>query len=226
MILRRLVDHVKSQHWTLVFLDFVIVVAGVFVGLQVNNWNQTRHEHQRTVLLLDTLAVDMRHYDRTIAEMSKRITAGLAAFREARARGERPPPYFFRTPGSDTPPISAWEAALQSNLAELVPPSLMFEIGFYYSEQEGVGAKFVRYSKFVDREILPKLGNPASFYDASGKLKPAYAQNMDRLREWMQYSAVLVTSSRCLQKRFAHPMRKGKSCRPDYTALKNRDGMP
>ncbi len=226
MILRRLANHMKSQHWTAVFLDFVIVVAGVFVGLQVNNWNQARQEHQRATVLLDALGVGLRDYDRTIAQLSKRATDGLAAFRQARARGEHPPPFFLRTRGSDMPPKSTWEAALQSNLAELVPPDLMFDIGFFYSEEQGVGVKFVRYSEFVDREILPKLNDPVSFYDASGKLKPVYAQNMERLREWVEDNSVLVTSSKCLQKRFAHPMRAGKSCRPEYDVLKNRDGRP
>ena len=219
MILSRFMKHMKEQHWTAVFLDFVIVVVGVFIGLQVNNWNEARQEHQRAALLLDTLGVDLHDFDRTIAELSKRATDGLAAFDQARARGERPPPYFLRTRGSDMPPDTTWQAALQSNLAELVPPRLMFDIGFFYSEQQGVGVKFVRYSEFVDREILPNLDNPAAFYDASGKLKPAYAQNMERLREWVEDNAVLVASSKCLRKRFAHPMQKGKSCRPDYSKL-------
>jgi hypothetical protein len=39
MILRRMMGHVKRQDWFAVFLDFVIVVVGVFVGIQVSNWN-------------------------------------------------------------------------------------------------------------------------------------------------------------------------------------------
>jgi len=37
-MLRRVVEHVKAQNWTAVVLDFLIVVAGVFVGVQVNEW--------------------------------------------------------------------------------------------------------------------------------------------------------------------------------------------
>jgi len=44
MILRRLTEHVKAQNWFAVALDFVIVVVGVFVGLQVSNWNAARVE--------------------------------------------------------------------------------------------------------------------------------------------------------------------------------------
>jgi hypothetical protein len=39
-----MIAHVKMQNWTAVFLDFVIVVVGVFIGIQVANWNDAREE--------------------------------------------------------------------------------------------------------------------------------------------------------------------------------------
>lgn len=42
MLLRRISEHVKAQNWTAVALDFFIVVVGVFIGLQVSNWNDAR----------------------------------------------------------------------------------------------------------------------------------------------------------------------------------------
>jgi hypothetical protein len=39
MILRRLTRHVCERNWTAVALDFLIVMVGVFVCLQVANWN-------------------------------------------------------------------------------------------------------------------------------------------------------------------------------------------
>ena len=42
MILRRMIEHVKAQNWTAVGLDFVIVVLGVFMGIQLGNWNDGR----------------------------------------------------------------------------------------------------------------------------------------------------------------------------------------
>jgi hypothetical protein len=35
MILRRVIEHVKAQNWTAMALDFLIVVTGVFIGIQV-----------------------------------------------------------------------------------------------------------------------------------------------------------------------------------------------
>ena len=42
MLFRRVATHVKEQNWTAVGLDFVIVVIGVFIGVQVANWNEAR----------------------------------------------------------------------------------------------------------------------------------------------------------------------------------------
>lgn len=42
MRLRRLSEHIGQQNWLAVGLDFLIVVAGVFIGLQLGNWNTAR----------------------------------------------------------------------------------------------------------------------------------------------------------------------------------------
>ena len=42
MLLRRITQHVREQNWTAIAIDFVIVVVGVFIGIQVSNWNEDR----------------------------------------------------------------------------------------------------------------------------------------------------------------------------------------
>ncbi len=42
MILRRLADAFRRQDWFTVAVETLIVVFGVFIGLQVNNWNSDR----------------------------------------------------------------------------------------------------------------------------------------------------------------------------------------
>lgn len=42
MLLRRVIEHVQNQNWTAVTIDFFIVVVGVFVGLQVQEWYEER----------------------------------------------------------------------------------------------------------------------------------------------------------------------------------------
>ena len=40
MILSSVVKHVREQNWFAVGVDFLIVVVGVFIGIQVSNWNE------------------------------------------------------------------------------------------------------------------------------------------------------------------------------------------
>ena len=37
-------EQMKKHHWGGVLIELVIVIVGVFIGLQVNNWNQTRSD--------------------------------------------------------------------------------------------------------------------------------------------------------------------------------------
>jgi len=219
MITRRIVDGLRQQQWTSVGIELLILVLGVFLGMQVSNWNAERIEQERATKVLDALRADMRDYIEVTSIYGERTAKGLASFDAARARGDKPAPFFIRFTGSDRPPTSVWQVAQQSGLAELVHPSLMFELGYYYSEVEGIGEKYVRYAYFVESEILSRVEDPEAFYDQQGNLKPVYQQSMQRLREWAAYSAVTVVSANCLMKRFEFPKDAGPSCRPDYSAF-------
>jgi len=59
MILRSVTKHVKDQNWFAVILDLVIVVFGVFIGLQVSNWNEQRVQDKVTSLLIQRLHDDL-----------------------------------------------------------------------------------------------------------------------------------------------------------------------
>ncbi len=57
MLLRRVIEHVRDQNWVAVCLDFLIVVLGVFIGIQVSNWNDAgQREKAKHVALIDLLA--------------------------------------------------------------------------------------------------------------------------------------------------------------------------
>ena len=56
MILRRITQHVKDQNWFAVGLDFIIVVAGVVIGIQVANWNEDRQQHVDEAEIIERVA--------------------------------------------------------------------------------------------------------------------------------------------------------------------------
>ena len=60
MILRRIVERLKSRQWGTVALELALVVLGVFVGIQVSNWNDARKERALGAVYLDRIAEDVR----------------------------------------------------------------------------------------------------------------------------------------------------------------------
>lgn len=44
MAIRRFREHIAAHNWFAVGIDVLIVIVGVFLGLQANNWNQARVE--------------------------------------------------------------------------------------------------------------------------------------------------------------------------------------
>lgn len=60
MLLRRVINHVRQQQWTAIWIDLVIVVVGVFIGLQVSNWNDDRATARRAAVFTERLRSDLR----------------------------------------------------------------------------------------------------------------------------------------------------------------------
>jgi hypothetical protein len=60
MILRRLSRSLKEQNWTAIVIEFVLVVAGVFLGIQVSNWNAERETRQKSALFMARLVADLK----------------------------------------------------------------------------------------------------------------------------------------------------------------------
>jgi len=75
MLFRRVSQHVKDQNWTAVALDFVIVVVGVFIGLQVANWNDARATDVRASELLDRVEQEFRGFETALAESEQDLIA-------------------------------------------------------------------------------------------------------------------------------------------------------
>ncbi|MEM8984497.1 MAG: hypothetical protein AAGC71_15810 [Pseudomonadota bacterium] len=79
MLLRRVIKHVKEQNWTAVGLDFLIVVVGVFIGIQVANWNESRQESATRQLMHERLVKDFERIKQQSDDAVKRIEKILAS---------------------------------------------------------------------------------------------------------------------------------------------------
>ncbi len=118
MILRRITQHVREQNWAAIGIDFVIVVVGVFLGIQVQEWASARAQAEQ----------HHRYYDRLHADFASirdRIDSHLATFEQVIAGAEyvlelaRLPDAQFRETGIDGP---RFEAALALLTVQRIPP--------------------------------------------------------------------------------------------------------
>jgi len=83
MILRKLADAIRGQNWSTVILEILIVVVGIFIGLQVDGWNEGRKKQQdievQLLRIADDAAVLIAETDRLIMDFDNRITRAQIA---------------------------------------------------------------------------------------------------------------------------------------------------
>ena len=60
MILRRFSQALREQNWTAIVIEFVLLVVGVFLGIQVSNWNTERETMQKSAVFTERLKADLR----------------------------------------------------------------------------------------------------------------------------------------------------------------------
>ena len=78
MIIQRLAKGIKDQDWFIVLLEIMIVVIGILVGLQVDDWNEGRKERDLEKGYLERVAKDIQD--------SKNTTKSLFSFHEMQIR--------------------------------------------------------------------------------------------------------------------------------------------
>ena len=166
MILRRVREHVTHHNWFAVLVDFIIVVVGVFVGIQASNWNQARVDRQqareyRAMLQsdldanLENLATRKRYY-RWVRSEALATLADLD--RPASELGEQ-----FLVHAYQASQIQPW--ALKRNtydeilsvgaMAKLGDPLLRDKIANYYVGSEVTGTNIASVPPY--REIIRRV---------------------------------------------------------------------
>lgn len=60
MLPRRIANNLKDQNWKTVAIELLVVVIGVFLGLQVDNWNESRIERNTVRTYYVQIIEDLR----------------------------------------------------------------------------------------------------------------------------------------------------------------------
>jgi hypothetical protein len=79
MLFRRLSQSLLAQNWMAISIEFVLLVAGVYLGIQAANWNETRHDR----------AIEREYLQRLYDDMTGSLADYDADSKEARWDAER-----------------------------------------------------------------------------------------------------------------------------------------
>lgn len=91
MLLRRVIAHLRRQEWTAVAIDFLIVVFGVFIGLQVQEFSSARADRQSETEILSAIADDIRLERQELADGMAAALLSIRATNAALAAAGDPP---------------------------------------------------------------------------------------------------------------------------------------
>lgn len=150
MILRRVTAHVKTQNWFAVALDLLVVIVGVFIGIEVANWNEARQGRNE----------ERRYYSQLLVDLRGDLDSFSLATRQARRHDEAAEWALAKLKGKPPPGISPARLAASIHYA-----------GFIYLPQAARGT----YDELISTGNLGLLRDPqiksriAAYYDAFEK---------------------------------------------------------
>lgn len=90
MILHRIAEHLRAQNWTAIVIEFVIVASGVFLGIQLGNWNDQMREKESAEILINALEAEFALIEQrtlTSVEFHRENIASLTGVLTALERG-------------------------------------------------------------------------------------------------------------------------------------------
>lgn len=86
MILKRLAKGIRQQDWFTVVIEILVVVVGLLLGLQIDDWNNTRLERQEERVYLERISAELDDYIKDFEAVRQRrayVEERLTSFSDA-----------------------------------------------------------------------------------------------------------------------------------------------
>ncbi|MEO7564236.1 MAG: hypothetical protein ABIR63_07725 [Sphingomicrobium sp.] len=174
-----------EKQWPLIgkhLFEIVIIFIGVTAAFALEGARQDREEQRYRATMIAAMIPlfdDFTRHNRDLYAMEPK----LAAFERAVAAGETPMIPVFRERGSERAPVRSWDGIVSTGISRALPPKLYMDLSLFFTRQESLSERYVRYISFAEAEIEPLRSDPRHFYEAgTRRLKPAYAASIDQLR--------------------------------------------
>ena len=197
MILRRITEHVKTQNWFAVVLDFVIVVIGVFIGIQVANWNSLAQARSKEFVILEQLATQfesaVEDAKKAKVDSDTNLEATRTVLRVIRDGKEPEDKAAFletlRSAGSfisgPLEPVTLTELLATGRLSEMSSPGLRLALIRYHEIS-------VSHDKFTDI-VLERISTPHDGFHDALYVNPDYAPHSGNILSRYDWSQIAGT---------------------------------
>lgn len=174
MVIRRIREHVATHNWFAVAIDFLIVVAGIVIGTQVNNWNQARNERAqgeeyRARLVADLRSNEIELLDRRAYFVTVRKHAESALAAIERPGGENGAAFVVDAYQASqivprTPKRFTYDELVSAGrFGQVGDARLRDQIAHYYVRLDTVGATFLFVPPYREhiRSLMPNAAQQA-----------------------------------------------------------------
>ena len=162
--------------------EIAIIFIGVTAAFALEGVRQDREEQRYRATMIAAMIPlfdDFARHNQALYAMEPK----LAAFERAVAAGETPMIPVFRERGSERAPVRSWDGIVATGIPRALPPKLYMGMSLFFTRQESLGERYVRYISFAEAQIEPLRSDPRQFYEAGTRqLKPAYAASIAQLR--------------------------------------------
>lgn len=179
MVIRRIRENVAQHNWFAVGIDLLIVVLGVFLGMQASNWNEARIERQQGESYRARLIEDLRANE---SDLQQRRAYYLQVRRHAEAALhliEQP-----SRPAGEQFLIDAFQAT------QIVPRTLS---RFTYDEMIAAGGM----DSLGDATLRKQVKNYYAGMTTAETTLRAAPPYREHLRRVMPYASQLQVRTRC-----------------------------
>ena len=184
--------------------ELIIVFIGVTAAFALENRREQSTEAKDHAAMIAALRPTLDDLIQHNVEFDAEVAPKLAAFDAAIAAGGQPALPIFRESNSERPPTRAWDGMVASGAARALEPRLFFNLALFYTRQESLGERYVRYNNFTEQRVYGAGQDASVFYDpASKRLKPEFAAHVDRLRDLQVVNQVLTRQARELRDELA-----------------------
>lgn len=193
-----LIDRHRSLIGKFVF-EVVIIFIGVTAAFALEAARQEREDRAYRTGMIAALIPTFNDFEQHSRLFQQETGSKIAAFDAALARGEQPKLPIYREPGGERPPSRAWDGIVATGVSKALPPDLYYELSRFYTRQESLGERYVRYAQMTEQQVLTLGPEQRGVYDPNGKLKPEYAAYVDRLRDLIAVDQLLQVQARELK---------------------------